>query len=277
MSVQSCSLEIGCPDGYALGATLFHSPPPARKLALIGPALGVPARFYHDYAAFLAGHGLTTLTWDWRGLGLSRPPTLKGFKASARDWATKDLPAVIDWARNRYPLPIVGIGHSFGAQAYGLAARADAFDRLLLIAAPTGYWGMAPAPGRYVFRLLLAVFPLITRIYGYMPAKMLGIGEDLPRDAALEWFRWCRTPEYLGTWSGHAEIEVPVRALGFRDDTWAPDASRRWLLEKYGGNAKELKTIDPAGRGLPVIGHHGYFRRRRAEALWPDELGWLLA
>ncbi len=40
---------------------------------IVNPATGVLARYYHRYARFLAGHGFDVLTYDYRGIGLSRP------------------------------------------------------------------------------------------------------------------------------------------------------------------------------------------------------------
>ncbi|MDH4109631.1 MAG: alpha/beta fold hydrolase [Gammaproteobacteria bacterium] len=269
-------IQIRCADGFELGATLFEPETPNRRLALIGAALGVPSRFYADYAAFLAAQGYTVLTWDWRGMGYSRPKRLEGFEATLTGWATVDLPAVMDWAQNRFDYPVTGIGHSFGAQAYGLADRDDRFEKLLFIAAPTGHWGLFPAPSRQILRALVPLMRIMTRLKGYFPAGYFGMGDDVPMGAGLEWFEWCNRPEYLGNWEGHGRIRVPIRSIAFSDDRYGPSAACRWLLDRYGSPDKELEVIDPAAHGIEAIGHMGYFRRRVAGSIWHLPLPWLL-
>lgn len=41
------------------------------------------------------------------------------------------------------------------------------------------------------------LIPLLCRTIGFVPSHAVGIGEPLPRDVALEWARWCRSPRYL--------------------------------------------------------------------------------
>ncbi len=50
---------------------------------IINPATGVAARYYHYYARFLAEHGFDVLTYDYRGIGLSRPERLRAAAAIA--------------------------------------------------------------------------------------------------------------------------------------------------------------------------------------------------
>jgi predicted alpha/beta hydrolase len=268
-------IAIPCPDGYELAATLFEPDVPNGRLALVGAALGVPSRFYADYAAFLASKGYTVLTWDWRGMGYSRPADLRGFEATLTGWATVDLPAVMDWAHARYGYPVTGIGHSFGAQAYGLADRNERLEKLLFIAAPTGHWGLFPTPTRQILRALLPLMRVTTRIKGYFPAGAFGMGDDVPLNAGLEWFEWCNRPDYLGNWAGHEQIRVPIRSIAFTDDRYGPPAACAWLLERYGSPDKSLEVIDPIEHGIASIGHMGYFRRRVASSIWDRPLDWL--
>lgn len=266
---------ITCTDGTELAATLFPAAAPSTRVALLAPGTGIPRRYYSDYAAYLAANGIAALIWDWRGIAGSRPASLRNYPATMSDWATRDLPAVIDWACEHCADSVIGIGHSFGGQAFGLADRPARFERLLLVASQSGYWGHWPVPDKYVFRSAIAAMSLVTRLVGYLPAKAAGLGENLPKHVALEWFSWCRSPDYLGDYSGHRAIGAPVHSLGFTDDRLAPLAAREWLLERYGSTDKTLETIDPSDHALPGIGHLDYFSRKRAAALWPLMLDWL--
>lgn len=61
----------------------------------------------------------------------------------------------------------------------------------------------------------------------YMPARRLGLGEDLPAPAMLQWGRWSAMPEYFyddPEWDAcqrAGKITLPILVLGFDDDPWA--------------------------------------------------------
>jgi predicted alpha/beta hydrolase len=273
---DATDLRIPASDGFALAATRYGPPSPAR-VVLISPATGVRRRLYDGYARFLADEGFGVLTWDWRGTGDSRPRTLRGFDAAMRGhWAERDLAGVIDWAAAEHPgAKLLAVGHSFGGQGIGLAPNAGRLSALILVAAQSGYWRLWPGASKYRYALLwYALMPALTRALGYFPARRLGIGEDLPKGVALEWARWCRSPAYLGDWRGHAALDVPLLALGFSDDPYAPEPAVRALVERYGSRQKTHRHVRPADVGAQHIGHFGFFRPG-VPALWRDTARWL--
>lgn len=258
-----------CEDGYRLAVHAFDADAPRDEIVLLATATGVPARFYLNFCSWLAERHYSSIVWDWRGVGENAPPVLRDSRATMLDWATLDLPAVVDWARERFDdRPLIGLGHSFGGQAFGLAGRPERFARLILFASGHAYWRHWPIPGRYLFRIAVSALPAVTRFRGYLPGRALGLGADLPAGVAAQWFRWCRRPDYFGRWDGHARITAPVHSVGFSDDRYAPLVSREALLQKYGGR-KQLTTWSPADFDLPSIGHLDFFRQRHATTLWP--------
>lgn len=259
---------VTCDDGGTLIVRAFEAAQPAPYVVLLAAAAGVPARFYFNFATWLAHHGYTTVVWDWRGIGENGRGAARHSTATMSAWATLDQPAVIDWAHARYALPIIGVGHSFGGQAFGLAGRPERFARLVLFASGHAYWRLWPSPGRYVFRAAISLGLAITAVFGYLPGKAMGFGVDLPAGVVREWLGWCKSPDYLGRWDGHALLDVPVLSYGFSDDRFAPPESRRALLEKYAGPASML-TPSPADFGLRRVGHLDFFRQRFADKLWP--------
>src|SRR3546814_11795643 len=74
-SPVSQPLQFRCADGVLLAGHLWQGG--GRGLVIINAATGVLARYYHRYAAFLAGRGFDAITYDYRGIGDSRPPRLK--------------------------------------------------------------------------------------------------------------------------------------------------------------------------------------------------------
>jgi predicted alpha/beta hydrolase len=264
-------------DGYPLAATRVHAAPGARHLVLVAPATGVKRRLYRPFADHLAARGLDVLTWDWRGTGDSRPASLRGFAASMTAWATQDLAGAIAWGRAAAPdARLVVVGHSFGGQAVGLAPNAGALSGIVTVAAQNGYWGHWPAGTRWRYAALWYVgMPALTRVFGYFPARRLGLGEDLPRGVALQWARWCRTPDYLGDWDGHRRLRQPLLAFGFTDDPYAPPRAVDALYRQYGGAERTLREVAPRDVGLDRLGHFGFFHAGRAPALWDETAAWI--
>jgi predicted alpha/beta hydrolase len=250
-------------------------PNTAAPVVLVVPATGVVRRLYDPFARFLAAEGFAVLTWDWRGTGESRPSSLRGFVATMTDWATLDLRAALSWASERAAGgPLLALGHSFGGQCLGLAPGAEGLRTAVTVAAQSGWWGHWPAPARYRYAALwFALMPGITRALGYFPARRFGLGEDLPRGVALQWARWCRSPRYLGDYSGHRELRFPILALGFADDAYAPRAAVEALHREYGG-VVEHRHLRPADLGVDRVGHFGFFKPG-LPALWRSVAEWL--
>src|SRR5215469_15660069 len=119
IQVQDTTIEAA--DGYPLAATWFVPAGLPRGVALINSATAVPRRIYRAFATYLAERSFAVLTYDYRGIGGSRPASLRGFRARMRDWAALDVTAAVAHARRAHPsLPLVAVGHSFGGHAVGL-------------------------------------------------------------------------------------------------------------------------------------------------------------
>ncbi len=280
VSIEHFSLAAR--DGYGLAATLHRSARNADSVVIINAGTGIRRTYYHKFARFLAENGLTTLTYDYRGIGDSRPTSLRGFTACMRDWAQQDMASAAEWcARELQPKKIFVIGHSAGGQLVGMAGINHLIHGLVLVAAQSGYWKHWPAQSRYRYVLLWRVMPLIANVWGYLPGK-LGIGEDLPRGVANEWAKWSRHPRYLfGYASAHEQesyhkLSAPILAYSFWDDEYAPKLAVEALLHEYSAaqvaHKHFTRDISPAAR----IGHFGFFREQFRASLWQEVLRWLL-
>jgi predicted alpha/beta hydrolase len=248
------------------------------KLVLINSATGVPRRFYRHFAAALTEACYTVVTYDYRGVGDSRPQSLRGLVARVRDWVTLDMAGLVDWVADLHkPRKLFLVGHSVGGQLAGMLDNSGRIDGMLTISAQSGYWGYQGG-GQKVMVWIHAylTLPMLSRLFGYMPWSLVG-GEDLPKDAALEWARWCRDPEYLLGDSTlplerYAQFAAPVLAYSFGDDNWGTARSVDAMMRAY--PTLERRHLQPADVGLHAIGHFGYFRPE-SKPLWDEAVIWL--
>src|SRR5262245_14344243 len=127
-------VQLRARDGFTLHADLFEPSAP-RYALLVSPAMAVHRGLYGGFARHMAGHGAVALVTAYRGVGDSRPRSLRGVQARLRDWAELDLEGALDYLAARHPgLPLRYIGHSIGGQLFGLL-DAGRIDRALLVAA----------------------------------------------------------------------------------------------------------------------------------------------
>jgi predicted alpha/beta hydrolase len=271
-------------DGYSLAATVFAPPARPQRVVLINSATAVPRKIYRGFATYLANQGFAALTYDYRGVGGSRPASLKGFEARMRDWAALDVAAAIDHVRGVWPsAPLCVVGHSFGGQTLGLVPNNTEVTRALFVAAQAGYWRLFHSPEKYrVYALLRFVGSPIARTLGYVPGK-LGIGEDLPRGVFLEWTDWVTRQRYffddpsLEALKHFPNYRGALRAICLTDDPWATAPAVDLLCSGYTGTTPERVDIDPRAVGASRIGHFGFFRPEHRDTLWRDAAAFLSA
>ena len=276
-------IEIAAADGYRLAASAFRPAAPNGAAVVVCGGTGIARRFYAKYAADLAGRGFSVLTFDYRGIGESAPARLRGFPARMSDWGGLDIDAALGVARRDFaPKRLFVVAHSAGGQLLGLAPASPGIDGAVFVSSQSGYWRYWK--GRDRRRLLLlwqALMPSLVAIAGHYP-KGLGLGEALPAGVARQWARWGRHPRYL---FGDAALDLsryrifdrPILAWSFADDAaFAPRGAVEALLREYPAAAIEHRATDPAARGLPRIGHFGFFRDA-ARPLWDETAAWLAA
>ncbi|WP_137920420.1 alpha/beta fold hydrolase [Hydrogenophaga sp. 2FB] len=254
-------LTLTAADGYALAARRYRSALPPRAHLVVGGATAVPQGFYKRFAEHAARRGFDVLTLDYRGIGESAPPTLKGFRMDYLDWGRLDLAAGVE-AMRQDGMPLYLVGHSYGGHALGLLPRHDWVDGAYTFATGAGWHGWMPL--REQVRVLL-----LWRVIGPVWTR--------------QWRRWCRFPRYFfddpqmqATTERFGEVRFPIVAANALDDAWAPPASRDAFMAGYRNTSVRAVTIDPRGQGLGPIGHMGYFRPQ-ALPLWNEALDWFEA
>lgn len=277
------ALTLTTLDGTELHARRYEAAQPRGYIVVAG-ATGVPQLYYRAFAEYAAQRGYTTLTVDYRGIGLSRPRSLRGFRMRYLDWAHQDLAAAVD-AIPDDGLPLYMVGHSFGGHAFGLLPNVERVARFYTFATGAGWHGWMPRLEQLRVQLMWRVVgPLLTRWHGFLAWSRLGMGEDLPMDVYRDWKHWCRYPRYFFDDPAMAErvarrfdrVRTPIVAANAVDDLWAPPASRDAFMAGYRNAPLQRVDLDPRQLGIGPIGHMGYFRRK-AQPLWDEVLAWFAA
>ena len=130
------------------------------------------------------------------------------------------------------------------------------------------------------------VMPVLTRIYGYFPARLLGLGEDIPAGIAMQWAAR-RSPEFrpeaTTADTGRANLMLArysmvkgdVLKISFTDDAFATRAGGERLMSAFPSLRTVSVEVSPEQAGMSDIGHFGFFRRDGAQRLWPFVLGYI--
>ncbi|MGH8165763.1 MAG: alpha/beta hydrolase family protein, partial [Woeseiaceae bacterium] len=265
---------------YELAASFFDAGD-ADAAVLINSATAVPRGFYRRFASYIHQHGWHAVTYDYRGIGGSKPATLRGFPATLRDWAFLDMTAAVDWVvRELAPARLFVVGHSFGGQTPGMLENANRIDAMVNVSAQSGYWavqgGREPLKVRFLMTVLM---PLFSRLLGYFPWSLFVPGEDLPKNVALEWARWGRQPNYLLDDKSlplerYRTFTAPVLAYSIDDDNWGTRRAVDDMMRAYVNVTR--RHIGPADYGLERLQHMGFFREG-SEPIWREAIEWLEA
>jgi len=284
-AISSTELTFECEDGYILHGHLWtQSDAQSAGTVIINPATGVLARYYHHLARFLAEHGYAVITYDYRGIGASRPPRLKGSGIRWRDWGEYDFDAVLRWARRRdASRPLSVIGHSIGGFLPGFAAAAPEIDQMLTVGAQYAYYkDYAPAKRRQLILKWHIAMPLLTWASGYFPGRRLGWLEDLPAGVAAEWsFRRAAMEtnypanERPALLASFAAVRAPILAVATTDDDFATPSALRRTLDYYRSSDRSIVILKPTDLGHASIGHFGLFHARHRDDFWQALLTWL--
>lgn len=120
---------FGASDGHPLHGHWFDPLQRApRAIAVMAPATGVPQRYYHAFARWLAQRGYSVLCFDYRGMGVHRAVT---GRTGMREWVRHDLSGALHVAcerstRHERQLPVLWVGHSLGGERPADGARVGA-------------------------------------------------------------------------------------------------------------------------------------------------------
>ncbi|HYC86190.1 MAG TPA: alpha/beta fold hydrolase [Chryseosolibacter sp.] len=270
------SFRIHASDGYSLSVTGFIPRKYNGTVVLINSATGVKQEYYSDFATHLADHGFRVFTYDYRGIGHSKPLHIKGFKASMHEWGTLDYHSVLKHLFLTYTdSQFVVIGHSVGGQLIGMSPLSENVDQVIAVGAQAPFYrlfagGLSRMKHLFFWYMLI---PVLTRVFGYFPASGLRLFEDLPAGVALQWASWAKNRNYL--FDELPFMKERFRALhqhalmiSFTDDTYAPARAVENLMKHFSNLKWDHWSVAPRQIEKNTIGHFGFFKHKTGSALW---------
>lgn len=285
MTIEAIDVDIPCRDGVILAGKLYQTVAEPEMVVTIHAATMIAQTYYTKFAAYLASQKAAVLTYDYRGVGLSRRGPLRELDAGFSTWAEFDVDAVLRWQAETYPnASRFLVGHSFGGQALGLVESANLLTGAVLVAAQGGCLHfISPAIERYKAALWLrGLGPLTAALVGYGAASWFKIGEDIPKRTMDEWRKWTVLENYffddpeLKAAERYARPEIPVLAIGLTDDPWGPAEAIHLIADRLVHCDVEFRQYGPADANGQPVGHIGLFRSRHQDTLWPKLWAWMV-
>lgn len=268
------TVEIKTGLGHTVTTSVYKAENPTSTL-IMASATGVKQLFYKNFAEFICSKGITVITFDYIGIGQSLKVPLKSLKNTASDWGQTDLEAVIQYAKSEYPsLKINLLGHSIGGQLIGLAKSSSEAQKVILVAAQSGYWKFWEGLSAYKMWVnWYLLFPFLTALFGYMPSKKLTGMENLPKYMTKEWVGWCKSENYLFDFITeeklfYENIRSEMMVISVEKDKFAPKAAVDKLASAYKNARIKRMHLSPENYDTKSIGHFGIFRKQYKDELW---------
>lgn len=271
-------ITITAEDGYPISA-LYGSPVEAIDApVIISSATGIRKEFYINFARSLIEQGFPVLLYDYRGIGASAPANLKTSTAYAHDWGLLDMNAALDYMTDlKKHSDIIWLGHSLGAQFVGFLNKQQHIKKVISLSAAVGYWGYFPFPKNIIIWMQWYVIsPILVKVYGYGPLKKVGWGENIPKNAFMEWRKWCMNKSYYKNYLNQTlqkdkfyHFKTPIVAVYPSDDFIANDKTVSMMMRFFPNAPIATVKIPVKKYTNQKVGHTGIFRRRFEESLWP--------
>ncbi len=262
------SINIKTDDNYSLAVHIFEPQNHNRKILLINSATGVKQQIYFSFAQFFSEQGFTVFTYDYRGIGLSKPDRMKGFEASMRIWGTKDYKALTNYIKTNFSdCQKFCLGHSVGALILGMNEDSEMFDEFIFVGTQNAFVGNLKFKTKIEAYLGFGIAqPLSTKLLGYFPADWFGLGESLPSGSAFDWRTLILNKKSTNKLLEKSEdfsrnLTQKVFVVRAEDDAWLTEKGVKSLLQDTYPNLKPTyRLIKTSESEKNEIGHINFFR-----------------
>lgn len=268
-------LIITTQDQTVITGYLFLSEQDHHKLLVINSATGVKQQVYFSFARYFAEKGFTVITYDYRGIGLSKPKKMKNFKASMRIWGSEDFKAVTEYVKLHFKnYKKYCLGHSVGALILGMNKNSDIFEEFVFVGTQNAFVGNLKFRTKIEAYLGFGIVqPLTTALLGYFPAHWFGLGESLPKNCAYDWrtliLNRKSTNQLLDKIDDYSKtLTQKVLVIRAEDDVWLTEKGVKSLMKDTYPNLKPVyRLIQTAESEKGEIGHVNFFRSYNSK-LW---------
>lgn len=246
--MQPLTIDLEVDRGTDQLAVRFYESPDAETVAVVFPAMGVPASYYDRLATTLVEARVAVAIADLRGTGASRPKAGRASRYGYHELAD-DVAAVLEaLAPQREGRRTVLLGHSLGGQAcvMHLARSCKGVDGLILIAVGLPYWRVYGKQKVGVFAYTQSIAAL-TWMLRYWPGWSFG-GRQA-HGVIRDWGHTGRHgvfPPHLGVEEKLSEITVPVLAISVDDDQYTPPPATDHLVTKLSSAVVQRKHLSRA-------------------------------
>ncbi|WP_089820165.1 alpha/beta hydrolase family protein [Kaistella treverensis] len=262
-------LTLKTSDNFPLFVKVFEPKISNGKVLLINSATGVKQQVYFSFARYFAENGFTVVTYDYRGIGESKPKKLVGFAANMRTWGTVDFKTLTYYIRQEYPEELkYCLGHSVGALIVGMNQDSAIFSKFIFVATQDAQLSnlslKVAVAGFLGFGIAL---PILSEIFGYFPAHRFGLGESLPKGVAYDWKTLIinkkstkRLYEKIG--ANNAEnLDQETLIIYAEDDPWVTMKGMENLMKNvYPNLRKTYRKVWVKESPKLEIGHVNFFR-----------------
>ena len=257
------------PDQFPISVKIFEPVIPNRKLLVINSATGVKQQVYFSFAKYLAAQGFTVITYDYRGIGESKPRKMKGFEASMRIWGTRDFKTITGFIKENYPdYTKFCLGHSVGALILGMNEDSVIFKKFIFVATQDAYIGHLSWRVAVTAALGFGIaVPVTVILKGYFPAHRFGLGESLPKGSAYDWRTLILNKKSTGRLYEKIEkdhskdLNQEAFIIHAEDDSWVTMKGMESLMNNsYPNMKKNYREIKVSEFPEKKVGHINFFR-----------------
>ncbi|MBD2364921.1 alpha/beta fold hydrolase [Anabaena minutissima FACHB-250] len=243
--------------------------------------LGAPQKYLRWFASYLNAQGWGVLTFDYRGIGASQDAQLDSM-VTFDDWVNLDIPAAIAEVKRRTRAKFLGvIAHSIGGQLLGQSPACQFVDGALFIASQRAIPRLFKWKARLRFYYSHTLFPILIRIFGYVPISKFTVSQKCPGKVLLQVIKWGKkgvmtNARGVNVEPRFADYERPLIMITISDDDYyASPASVKALAKLYVRANIRHEIITPHEYGLKSMGHFGFFHPRSPKKLWFQVEEWL--
>ncbi len=254
-------------EGTSFALLLFPAAEPDAPAILIEPAMGVKAGYYTALAEALRGAGCNVAIAELRGheeSGGRRPG--RSYDFGYHEMLTEDWPLAVQAVKARFPdAPVYLLGHSLGGQISSIYAAhyPEQLAGLILVACSSVHWKLWPK----VFLPYSQAMVLVGRLVGHFPGHKFRFAGREARSVIADWGRQARTGRFI---FGRPRVDhdrvlagltLPVLAISFSTDFFAPKRAMDGLLGKFPQARLTRHHLDPKALGFEGIDHFRWARR----------------